>query len=153
MQTHHILRRYHLIISPSSMKSKLSIFPRISCFYLILRRFSSSLSMAKRTVEVKLPSACPRRHSNPVLIVPLQHYVVVGSGSTPLQIKPQAETCTTCCFLFYTCASRPYILLESSQVKYKGFILWDPALRCSTPVGFVGRATLFSSYFGVVCSA
>ena len=91
--------------------------------------------MVKRTVEVKLPSACPRRHSNPVLIVPLQHYVVVASGSTSLQIKLQAWTCTICCFLFYTCASRPYILLASSQVEHKGFIRWDPALRCGTPVG------------------
>ena len=73
------------------MKSKLSIYPRISCSYLILLRFSSSLSMAKRTVEVKLPSVCPRRHSNPVLFVPLKPYVLVASGSTPSQIKPQAH--------------------------------------------------------------
>ena len=91
MYTHHILRQYRLIISPSSMKSKLSIYPRISCFYLILLRFSSSLSMAKRTVEVKLPSVCPRRHSNPVLFVALKPYVLVASGSTPSQIKPQAH--------------------------------------------------------------
>ena len=37
--------------------------------------------MVKRTVEVKLPSACPRRHSNPVLIVPLkvEPYSIHGS--------------------------------------------------------------------------
>ena len=46
--------------------------------------------MAKRTVEVKLPSVCLRRHSNPVLFVPLKPYVLVASGSTPSQIKPQA---------------------------------------------------------------
>ena len=60
-------------------------------FYLILLRFSSSLSMAKRTDEVKLPSVCPRRHSIPVLFVPLKPYVLVASGSTPSQIKPQAH--------------------------------------------------------------
>ena len=131
------------------MKSKLSIYPLISCFYLILLRFSSSLSMAKRTVEVKLPSACPRRHSNPVLFVPLKPYVLVVSGSTPSQIETAGLDRHHLQFLFYTYASRPYILLASSQVEHKGFLLWDPALHCGTSVGFLVRATLFSAIFGV----
>ena len=102
--------------------------------------------MAKRTVEVKLPSACPRRHSNsnPVLFVPLKSYVLVASGSTPLANKTAGLDMHHLLFLFNTYASRPCILLaSSSQVEHKGFLLWYPALHCGMSVGFVVRATLF----------
>ena len=107
------------------MKSKLSIYPRISCFYLILLRFSSSLSMAKRTVKVKLPSVCPRRHSNPVLFVPLKPYVLVASGSTPSQIKPQAHQWVLwlgphCSQLFW--GGLPINLVSTWAPKYKALM-------------------------------
>ena len=51
-------------------------------------------------------------------------------------------------FLFYTYVSRPHVLLASSQVEHKGFILWDPALHCGTSMAIVVRATLFSAILG-----
>ena len=101
--------------------------------------------MAKRTVEVKLPSAYPRRHSNPGLFVPLKLYVLVASGSTPSKINHRLGHAPPAVFVLYLL---PYILLASSQVEHTGFILWDPALRCGTSMGFVVRAKLFSAILG-----
>ena len=51
-------------------------------------------------------------------------------------------------FLFYTYVSRPHVLLASSQVEHKGFILWDPAQHCGTSMAVVVRATLYIFFIG-----
>ena len=66
--------------------------------------------MVKRRVEVKLPSACPGRHSNPVLFVPLTPYVLVALGSTPLQTRTHVDA-------WHQCIMPGPIILICSNIK------------------------------------
>ena len=66
LQTHYIFGRFLIIVSPSSMKSKLSLFPRISCI------FSSSKDTDEKHSHPfigEMTSVYPTRHLKPILVV------------------------------------------------------------------------------------
>ena len=101
MPNHYLFRRYLVSISPSSMKSNLAAYHWISWLflnYLIPLVIGNENSRHfKSLTTVWMPDASFKARPG---YCRLLRYVLVGSASTPSQIKSQAGTCITCCLIF-----------------------------------------------------